>query len=73
MVLAEECPNVVRMRKARNVLGLHQGPTLINQDSNGAIEWGEGGPAKHYVRCKHIDTRFYYVMGLVENGMVKLG
>lgn len=70
--LAEECTSVVWLRKALNELGLGQGTDLISKDNNGAINRAEGGPAKHFARCTHIDIKFNYVMELVVNGSVKL-
>lgn len=70
--LDEGCISVVWLRKVLNELGLNQSTTLVAQDKNGATEWAQGGLAKHFSICKHIDIKFNYVMDLVENDKVKL-
>lgn len=41
---------------------------LIAQDNHGAIEWSQGGPAKHFAWRKPVGMKSNYVIVLVENG-----
>lgn len=48
------------------------GATFTTHFNSFAIEWPEGGHAKHFGRRKHIDINFNYVMDLIEEGEIEL-
>lgn len=53
-------------------LGRNPDTTFIPQENRGAIDWAEGGPAKHFARRKHIDIKFNIAMRLINDSAVKL-
>lgn len=55
-----------------NDLHVKQSATIIAKDNNGAIEWAEESPAKHFARRNHIDIKTSYVMEEIQLKDIKL-
>lgn len=62
---SEGCKIIAWLRQVMSELDCPQGPTLVYQDNNGAIEWATGGLAKRFSRKKRVDVGYHYVLKMV--------
>lgn len=67
LALSEAFKWIAWWRQVSTELNVLQAPTTLFQDNSGAIEWAQGGPAKHHGRRIHIDIQYSYVMDKVES------
>lgn len=53
-------------------LGIPCASMVVYEDNIGAIGWAGAGPAKHFLRCKHVNLRYNYVLEVVRTKHIKL-
>ena len=71
IALHDGLPQIVWTRNLLAELGYAQPPAEVFQDNKSTIFMSEQGRGNH-ARSKHIDVRYFFAKGLVENKIVKL-
>jgi hypothetical protein len=71
IALHDGLPQVVWTRNLLAELGYTQPPAEVFQDNKSTIFMSEQGRGNH-ARSKHIDVRYFFAKGLMENKIVKL-
>lgn len=72
VALSEGCKVIAWLRQVLSEFNIVQDGTKVFQDNKGAIDWVNGGPAKHFSRRKHVDIRYHYVTEMVYNGQIEV-
>lgn len=72
MALSDAAKNVIWLRHVLAELGMHQESTVIYHDNSGTIDWANGGPARNYLRRKHIDIRHHFLTLVIQEGHIRL-
>ena len=71
IALHDGLPQIVWTRNLLSELGYTQPPAEVFQDNKSTIFMSEQGRGNH-ARSKHIDVRYFFAKGLMENKIVKL-
>lgn len=66
------CKSIKLLRQVLNELGENKNESTIYQDNNGSVDWTTSGLAKKYLKRKHIDVQYHFLMDCFKSGGIRL-